>query len=112
MENFDKYLYPHQKIAILEKNKYDKCLINMWCGTGKTRTFTISIFQDNQDLNVIVFPSLGLIGRSCKCLPSTTPTPHTHTHSRLLRRIVPKNNPIGWHIWINVGIDPRHISLK
>ena len=63
MENFDKYLYPHQKIAISEKNKYDKCLINMWCGTGKTRTFTISIFQDNQDLNVIVFPSLGLINQ-------------------------------------------------
>ena len=63
MENFDKYLYPHQKIAISEKNKYDKCLINMWCGTGKTRTFTISLFQDNQDLNVIVFPSLGLINQ-------------------------------------------------
>lgn len=35
----------------------------MWCGTGKTRTFTISLFQDNQDINVIVFPSLGLINQ-------------------------------------------------
>ena len=33
----------------------------MWCGTGKTRTFTMSLFMDNRDVNVIVFPSLGLI---------------------------------------------------
>mgnify|MGYP002057137529 CR=1 FL=1 len=35
----------------------------MWCGTGKTVTFTISIFEDKTSLNVIVFPSLGLINQ-------------------------------------------------
>ena len=63
MIEYDKYLYKHQHDAILQKSKYSKCLINMWCGTGKTRTFTISLFQDNQDINVIVFPSLGLINQ-------------------------------------------------
>ena len=37
----------------------------MWCGTGKTRTFTIGIFSDNQTTNVLVFPSLGLINQYC-----------------------------------------------
>ena len=63
MNDFTKHLYKHQTTAIFEKNKHTKCLINMWCGTGKTRTFTISLFQDNQNLNVIVFPSLGLINQ-------------------------------------------------
>ena len=63
MTEWNKYLYPHQQQAIINKKDKDKCLINMWCGTGKTRTFTISLFQDNQDLSVIVFPSLGLINQ-------------------------------------------------
>ena len=42
MYNLDDYLYKHQKTAISQKNKYNKCLINMWCSTGKTRTFTNS----------------------------------------------------------------------
>ena len=33
----------------------------MWCGTGKTRVFTFSILNFKYYLNVIVFPSLGLI---------------------------------------------------
>ena len=33
----------------------------MWCGTGKTRVFTYSILEDDQKINVIVYPSLGLI---------------------------------------------------
>jgi len=35
----------------------------MWCGTGKTRTFTVDIFIQNQPMNVLVFPSLGLINQ-------------------------------------------------
>jgi hypothetical protein len=35
------------KKAIEEQTKYKKCLINMWCGTGKTRTFTIDLFINN-----------------------------------------------------------------
>ena len=53
------YLYKHQKKTIEEQNKYNKCLINMWCGTGKTRTFTIDLFINNEQTNVIVFPSFG-----------------------------------------------------
>ena len=30
-------LFAHQKKAIHESNKYPKCLINMWCGTGKLK---------------------------------------------------------------------------
>lgn len=58
-------LYDHQKEALHESSKYKKCLINMWCGTGKTRTFTMGIFNDNEPINVIVFPSLGLINQYC-----------------------------------------------
>ena len=58
-------LYDHQKKAIEEQNKYDRCLINMWCGTGKTRTFTIDLFTKSEKTNVIVFPSLGLINQYC-----------------------------------------------
>ena len=36
-------------------------LIVMWCGTGKTRTFTYSILEDAELVNVMVFPSLVLI---------------------------------------------------
>ena len=63
--SFSKYLYTHQQIALEEQEFYKKCLVNMWCGTGKTRTFTIGIFNDNQNINVIVFPSLGLINQYC-----------------------------------------------
>ncbi len=63
MIEWNEHLYPHQQQAIINKKNKQKCLINMWCGTGKPRTFTISLFQDNQDINVIVFPSLGLINQ-------------------------------------------------
>ena len=63
MVDWDEHLYPHQQEAIINKKDKSKCIVNMWCGTGKTRTFTISLFQDFQDINVIVFPSLGLINQ-------------------------------------------------
>ena len=59
------YLRNSQRKAIEEQKNYEKCLINMWCGTGKTRTFTIDLFIKNQKINVIVFPSLGLINQYC-----------------------------------------------
>jgi superfamily II DNA or RNA helicase len=37
----------------------------MWCGTGKTRTFTMDIFIQGEPINVVVFPSLGLINQYC-----------------------------------------------
>ena len=63
--SLSKYLYNHQENALEEQKCHQKCLINMWCGTGKTRTFTIGMFNDNQNINVIVFPSLGLINQYC-----------------------------------------------
>ena len=63
--SLSEYLYNHQQIALEEQKCHQKCLINMWCGTGKTRTFTMGVFRDNQTTNVIVFPSLGLIAQYC-----------------------------------------------
>ena len=68
-------LYEHQKKAIEEQTKYKKCLINMWCGTGKTRTFTIDLFINNEKRNVIVFPSLGLINQYCNDYALSTEEP-------------------------------------
>ena len=62
---YNHHLYHHQIKAIEESNNYKKCLINMWCGTGKTRTFTIDLFLKCEKMNVIVFPSLGLINQYC-----------------------------------------------
>ena len=56
-------LWKHQKKAVKQTKKYDKCLINIWCGCGKTRIIVYKIFDDKKDLNVIVFPSLGLINQ-------------------------------------------------
>ena len=64
MEHFyPEYLRPTQRDAIESQVHHKKCLINMWCGTGKTRTFTIDLFINNENFNVIVFPSLGLINQ-------------------------------------------------
>jgi superfamily II DNA or RNA helicase len=56
-------LRPYQENAIREKDIYKKCLVNIWCGLGKTMTFTVSIIMDDRELVVIVFPSIGLINQ-------------------------------------------------
>ena len=56
-------LFRHQIECIQSKKDLVKCLINIWCGGGKTRIITYSIFEDGKELNVIVFPSLGLINQ-------------------------------------------------
>ena len=63
MGKFKKFLYKHQRNAIKKQKGRSKCLINMWCGTGKTRAFTIDLFNNEDPINVIVFPSLGLINQ-------------------------------------------------
>ena len=63
MGKFKKFLYKHQRNAIRKQKDRSKCLINMWCGTGKTRAFTIDLFNNEDPINVIVFPSLGLINQ-------------------------------------------------
>jgi len=56
-------LWPHQDKCIESKKNLPKSLINIWCGGGKTRIIVYSIFDDDQEINVIVFPSLGLINQ-------------------------------------------------
>jgi ribosomal RNA-processing protein 8 len=56
-------LYKHQKECVGSKKNLPKSLINIWCGGGKTRIIVYSIFDDNQEVNIIVFPSLGLINQ-------------------------------------------------
>ena len=56
-------LYKHQLECILKKKGLSKSLINIWCGGGKTRIIVYSIFEDGQEVNIIVFPSLGLINQ-------------------------------------------------
>ena len=41
--------------------QYDKCVVKMFCGTGKSRIMTNVILHENKDLSVVVFPSLSLI---------------------------------------------------
>ena len=48
------HLYTHQYKAIQSQQNYKKCLINMWCGTGKTRTFTIDLFINKEKIIIIL----------------------------------------------------------
>ena len=57
------HLRDYQKECIEKKRSLPNSLIKMWCGTGKTRIFTTSIIEFAFLLNVIVFPSLGLINQ-------------------------------------------------
>jgi hypothetical protein len=59
----DIQLWSHQQECIDKSRDLPKCLINIWCGCGKTRIIVYKIFDDKQLLNVIVFPSLGLINQ-------------------------------------------------
>jgi superfamily II DNA or RNA helicase len=63
LAKYKKYMYKHQIATIESDAKYKKSIAIEWCGTGKTRTFTLSIFIYNQNLNVIVVPSLNLINQ-------------------------------------------------
>jgi len=47
------YLREYQKRAIESSNQHKKCLINMWCGTGKTDTFTIDIFIQEEHIELL-----------------------------------------------------------
>jgi superfamily II DNA or RNA helicase/SAM-dependent methyltransferase len=55
--------YQHEAIEgireSLEEN--DRCLLKMWCGTGKTRVFFFYLLQEHLPLSVVVFPSLSLV---------------------------------------------------
>ena len=54
---------PYQIDALLSIFKHQKCLVKMFCGTGKSRIITNVIIHNKKDLSVIVFPSLALINQ-------------------------------------------------
>jgi len=62
-DKFKPYLNNYQIQAINDRGKYKKCFINMWSGPSKTKTLTFSIFNDDKNINVIVFPSQDLINQ-------------------------------------------------
>lgn len=64
------YLRKHQQRALqaiddyfydTKENEHTRALVEMFCGTGKTRVFTSWFAHSSSKVNVIVFPSLALI---------------------------------------------------
>jgi len=53
----------YQIDVLLNIFKYNKCLVKMFCGTGKSRIITNVIIHENKELSVLVFPSLALINQ-------------------------------------------------
>ena len=54
---------PYQIEALLSIFLYAKCLVKMFCGTGKSRIITNVIIHEKKELSVVVFPSLALISQ-------------------------------------------------
>ena len=53
----------YQIEALLNIINKEKCLVKMFCGTGKSRIITNVITYQQKELNVVVFPSLALINQ-------------------------------------------------
>ena len=51
----------YQLEALLNIFRYLKCIVKMFCGTGKSRIITNVIIHEKKELSVVVFPSLALI---------------------------------------------------
>ena len=51
----------YQKQALKAICDNERGIVNMWCGTGKTRVICAAILKLNEELNVVICPSLGLI---------------------------------------------------
>lgn len=62
----DPELRPYQLDALLNIFLYVKCLVKMFCGTGKSRVITNVIIHAKKKLTVVVFPSLALISQYSK----------------------------------------------
>jgi superfamily II DNA or RNA helicase len=54
---------PYQLEALQSIFLYAKCLVKMFCGTGKSRIITNVIIHEKKELSVVVFPSLALISQ-------------------------------------------------
>jgi superfamily II DNA or RNA helicase len=52
---------PYQIEALQSIFQYEKCVVKMFCGTGKSRIMTNVMLHENKNLSVVVFPSLALI---------------------------------------------------
>ena len=53
----------YQREAILKIFPHSKCLVKMFCGTGKSRIISNITIHEKKNLNIIVFPSLSLINQ-------------------------------------------------
>jgi len=53
--SLQKCCYKHQLEAMEHQKDHPKCLINIWCGTGKTRTYTIDNYINQKQLNKFMF---------------------------------------------------------
>ena len=56
-------LYQVESLMNILNLESKKCLVKMFCGTGKSRIITNVIIHEKKTLNVIVFPSLALINQ-------------------------------------------------
>ena len=56
-------LYQVESLMNILNLESEKCLVKMFCGTGKSRIITNVIIHEKKKLNVIVFPSLALINQ-------------------------------------------------
>ena len=56
-------LYQVESLMNILNLESEKCLVKMFCGTGKSRIITNVIIHEKKTLNVIVFPSLALINQ-------------------------------------------------
>ena len=97
---------PYQIEALQSIFQYEKCVVKMFCGTGKSRIMTNVILHENKDLSVVVFPSLALIQQyssdylqtfthqilniSTEMLESIVSTTDTDQIRTFLRRTEPK----------------------
>ena len=54
---------PYQLYVLLCIFKHSKCLVKMFCGTGKSRIITNLIIHENKDLTVLVFQPLAIINQ-------------------------------------------------
>ena len=99
----DQSLRYYQIEAIINIINQRKCLVKMFCGTGKSRIFTNDILYHQKKLNIIVFPSLALINQyssdyyeyfndyniiniSSEILPTIKSTTNTSTIKKFLNR--------------------------
>ena len=75
---------PYQIDALLSIFNHAKCLVKMFCGTGKSRIITNVIIHEKKELSVVVFPSLALINQySTDYLQNAEYAKHFKNHKKM-----------------------------